>query len=99
MATDERKHPNRGLYAGACSDICRYRTRLDNRLQERWGISVKLWKTIRALTDLVALLVLAYGIHNGADPTASVLIVGAILVGVEFVEEIVARGDPGSRED
>ncbi|ELZ35362.1 hypothetical protein [Halorubrum tebenquichense] len=95
MATDDRSYPSRG-YSGLRQDVRRYNAALDARLQHRWGISVKLWKVLRATTDLVAVMLAGYAMWLGADPGVALLVIAAVVVGVEAVEVIVAQGEESS---
>lgn len=61
---------------------------LSGHLQQRFGFGLKVWKSVKAVTDLAALALVAYGISAGADPTISVIIGGAIVLGWEIVETI-----------
>jgi len=92
MATDDRSYPSRG-HSGLRQEICRYNAALDARLQHRWGISVKVWKVLRATTDLVAVMFAGYAMFLGADPGVALLVIAAVVVGVEAVEAIVAQGE------
>jgi len=54
---------------------------------------VKVWKVLRATTDLVAVMFAGYAMFLGADPGVALLVIAAVVVGVEAVEAIVAQGE------
>lgn len=59
---------------------------------------MKLFKFIKTLTELVGILAIVFAIDSGADPTLSVLLIGAIIIGVEAVESLVVHSGEGERE-
>jgi len=55
-------------------------------------MSLRLYKTIKATSNLAAIAVALYALDLGADPTVVFVIVGAILVGPEVLEYEWANG-------
>lgn len=53
-------------------------------------MSLKVWKTIKAVTELAAVVLMAYAITKGADPTLAIVLAGAIVLGWETVEALAA---------
>jgi len=65
--------------------------RLDQLLESRWGLSVYLYKSIKALTDLAAVILAFYAIQAGLDPSTAVIFVAFVLGGWELVESLALR--------
>lgn len=75
------------------ASIREHNLQLSCYLRRRWDVSLRVYKSIKALTELFSVAVVAFAISAGADPTISVIIVGAILLGWEAVEAIVVDSD------
>ncbi|WP_226041582.1 hypothetical protein [Natrinema sp. DC36] len=77
-----------------CPDSVReHNQKLGCVLQRRWNMSLRVYKSIKALTELTTVAVVGFAISAGADPTISVIIAGAIVLGWEAVEALVADSD------
>ncbi|WP_135302652.1 hypothetical protein [Haloarcula amylovorans] len=61
-------------------------------------MSFRLYKIIKAMADLVAVLACVYAIGEGADPTLSAGFAAVIVVGWEAVEVVAVLSDL-QRED
>lgn len=72
---------------------------LDCTLKRRFGVGLKTYKTIKAVTQLASVATGFYAISQGADPTTTYALVAAILVGPEAVETVItnATTDTDSR--
>jgi hypothetical protein len=67
-------------------DVCDANASLDRRLQRRLGVGVKLWKIIKSLTNLAAVLFAFYATSEGADPELALALVAVTLGGWEILE-------------
>jgi len=65
--------------------------RLDQLLESRWGLSVYLYKSIKALTDLAAVILAFFAIEAGLDPSTAVIFVAFVLGGWELVESLALK--------
>lgn len=62
----------------------------------RFGVTLRVYKTIKAMTQLASVATGFYAIAQGADPTTTFALVAAVLVGPEAAETIIASSDTGS---
>jgi len=65
--------------------------RLDQLLESRWDISVYVYKSIKAATDLAAVVLAFYAIQAGLDPSTAVIFVAFVLGGWELVESLALK--------
>jgi hypothetical protein len=70
--------------------------RCNRAITERLNVSLRVYKSLKALTQLAAVAVGLVAIQNGAEPLTVYGLVAAILVGPEYAETIIAGGDTGS---
>jgi len=73
-----------------------YNDRLDRNCQRRFGVGIKVFKTINAIVRLAAVALGGFTVAAGGDPTTVMWIVGAIVVGPDIVEYVVAT-DAGKK--
>lgn len=64
----------------------------------RLGMTVRTYKIIKALTQLLAVAAGIYAISQGADATLVFVGVAGIVSGPELVEALVAEGAIGTQE-
>ena len=70
--------------------------RLDSVLRTRVGITVRTYKVIKALTQLVGSSAVVYGMTLGADPGFAILLLTVIISGPEAFEAILTEGGDDS---
>ena len=68
-------------------------SRCNHSVTRRFGVTLAVYKTIKALTQLVAVAGGFYAISEGADPTMTFALVALIVSGPEAVETILASAD------
>jgi len=73
------------------ADLARYNRQLDDFCHTHWGISVRTYKIIKAMTQLVGTALAFYAISEGADPLTVFLGVTFIIGGPEAFEYIVTH--------
>lgn len=56
-----------------------YNRALEHELQQRWNMSLREYSILETLYEIIVLVLIAYSIYAGADPTISV-VVGAVLI-------------------
>lgn len=71
--------------------------RLDKRLQ-KYGMSVKTFKIIKAITQLVGILGGIYAMHLGADPLASFGLIAFVWGGPEALDYVLSMQDQVKKE-
>lgn len=59
---------------------------------ERFHVSLRVYKTVKALTQLLAVGAGIFSIHQGADPMTVFALIAAIVTGPEAMEYIWANG-------
>ena len=73
---------------------------LDRSLRRQFGVTIKLYKVIKALTQLAGVVAVTLAMQQGMDPGQAGVIIGAIILGPEALETILldverdAGGDP-----
>ncbi len=61
-------------------------------------MTLAVYKTIKATTQLAGVAAGIYAMQQGADPMTALTIIGVILAGPEFLEYKIANEDSDSRE-
>ncbi len=92
MATNN----SRDLWRGP--EVAEFQHRLGWLISCHLNMSFRLYKIIKAMADLVAVLACVYAIGEGADPTLSAGFAAVIVVGWEAVEVVAVLSDL-QRED
>lgn len=60
-----------------------------------FNVSLRTYKTVKSLTQLSGVAAGIYALAEGADPMATFAIIGAIIVGPEFLEYTWASEERG----
>ncbi|SEQ31328.1 hypothetical protein [Natrinema salaciae] len=69
-------------------------------VSRRFHVTLAVYKTIKATTQLLGVAGGVYAIQQGADPMTALTIIGAILVGPEILEYTIANeGHPRSDQE
>lgn len=79
-------HPHDALR----TEIATYNCALEAVLRRR-GLTLQLYKVVKGLVQLVAVLTLAYNAYLGADPLVVAVLVGSIVLGVETIETLIVE--------
>lgn len=82
MATTHRKPTNRDAIAECNRSVAR-----------RFGVTLRVYKAIKATTQLTGVGAGIYAMHLGADPMTVFAIIGIILGGPEVMELMIANAD------
>jgi len=77
-------------------ELEQYNNHLDGCLKERFGMTLKLFKIIKALTQLVGAAAGIYAMHQGADPLTAFALVAFIISGPEALEYMINETGNGS---
>lgn len=75
-------------------ELRQYNARLDYQLRSQFGMSIKLFKTIKALTQLVGAAAGVFAMHLGADPMSAFALIAFIISGPEALEYIINANNP-----
>lgn len=75
------------------SELQAYNKTLDSYCQSHWGISVRLYKILKALTQMGGAAAGVYAMSLGADPTVAFGLIAFIIGGPEAFEYLVTNGD------
>ena len=70
-------------------EIHTYNRRLDHRLRSRYGMSLRIYKIIKAITQLVGVVAGVYAMTLGADPMTALAMIALIYAGPEVIEHIL----------
>lgn len=70
-----------------------YNQGLDQCLRGRFGMTLKLFKTIKAATQLVGAGAGVYAMAQGADPMTSFALIALIISGPEALEYIISNSE------
>ena len=81
MAT-KHHHSNRELISHCNQSVTR-----------RFGVTLAVYKTIKATTQLIAVATGFYAIASGADPLTTFGLVALIVSGPEAIETVIATAD------
>lgn len=76
-------------------EIAQCNHQLDCLLRERFSVSVRVYRTIKALTQLLAVAAGIFAITEGADATTTFLVIGTIVVGPEAIETVITNEQTG----
>ncbi|ELZ12488.1 hypothetical protein NP511_02020 [Natrinema thermotolerans] len=63
-------------------------------VSRRFHVTLAVYKTIKATTQLIGVVGGILAMQQGADPMTSLTIIGAILVGPEILEYTIANEPP-----
>jgi len=74
-------------------DLRRYETNLEAACRREFGVSLKVFKSIKAIVQMVAIFGGIVAIQNGAEPLTSLVIIAAIYGGPEYLEYFLANQD------
>jgi len=77
------------------AEIAQYNAQLDEYCQSHWGITVKVYKIIKAMTQLAGAGAGIYAMSLGADPMTAFALITVILAGPEAFEYVVTNSDSG----
>jgi hypothetical protein len=66
-----------------------YNDHLDDCLRSRFGMTLKTFKTIKALTQLAGALAGAYAMYLGADPLLTIVLIATMVSGPEALEAVI----------
>ncbi|NHN40551.1 hypothetical protein G9C85_02720 [Halorubellus sp. JP-L1] len=80
-------------------ELAEYNSRLDYCLRSRYRMTLKTFKTLKALVQLVGAIAGIYAMHLGADPMTAFAITGAIIVGPESIEYLIEGQGPTQNND
>ncbi|MEA5387108.1 hypothetical protein VB779_08605 [Haloarculaceae archaeon H-GB11] len=69
-----------------------YNESLDSCLKDRFGMTLRTFKTIKALTQLVGAAAGIYAMSLGAAPLASFALIAIIISGPEALEYLIESG-------
>jgi hypothetical protein len=70
-------------------ELAEYNQSLDNRLRGNLGMTLRTFKTIKALTQLVGAAAGIYAMSLGAPPLATFALTAVIISGPEALEYII----------
>ena len=70
---------------------------LDQYLRRRFGVTLHVYKLIKAVTDLAAVALAFYAIQAGLEPVNALLFVAFVLGGWEMVEVLALRDNATAR--
>jgi hypothetical protein len=80
-------------------ELAEYNSRLDTCLRSRYRMTLKTFKTLKALVQLVGAIAGIYAMSLGADPMTAFVITGAIIIGPESIEYLIEGQTPMQRTD
>lgn len=69
-------------------EIHTYNRRLDHRLRSRYGMSLRIYKIIKAITQLVGVVAGVYAMTLDANPGTALMLIAIIYAGPEIIEHI-----------
>jgi hypothetical protein len=70
-------------------ELDEYNAHLDHCLRSHYGMTLKTFKSIKALTQLAGALAGAYALYLGADPLLTILLITTMVSGPEALEAII----------
>jgi len=85
--------PLRAMLNTLSHDLRQYEDNLAVGCKREFGVSLKVFKTTKAVVQLAAILSGIVAIQNGADPLTSLIIIAAIYGGPEYLEYFLANQD------
>jgi len=78
------------------SELKVYNQTLDSYCHSRWGISVRMYKIIKGLTQLAGAGAGIYAMSLGADPLTAFMLIAFIIGGPEMFEYVAVNGNDDS---
>lgn len=73
------------------AEVCEYNNQLDVALRDKVGISLKTYKIIKNMTQLVGAAAGVYAMFLGADPLTAFALIAMIIVGPEGIEYVLTN--------
>ncbi len=77
-------------------ELAEYNDSLDACLRYRYGMTLKVFKVIKAVTQLVGAAAGIYAMHQGADPMTAFALIAIIISGPEALEYLINHTGDGS---
>ncbi|WP_277540213.1 hypothetical protein [Haloarcula laminariae] len=74
------------------TELAQYNQSLDARLRGRYGMTLKLFKLVKALTQLAGAAGGVYAMSLGAPPLATFAMMTVIIAGPEGLEYLIEQG-------
>jgi len=81
------------MFTRLSHDLRQYEANLAVSCRSNFGVSLKVFKTTKALVQMVAIFGGIVAIQNGADPLVSLLVIAMIYGGPEYLEYFLANQD------
>jgi predicted branched-subunit amino acid permease len=81
------------------AELHQYNHTLDAALRHFFGMSVRSFKIIKAVTQLIGVVAGVYAMTLGADPTTALLIIAFIYAGPEVAEHVLVESVSNITED
>jgi len=78
------------MFQTLSNDLRQYEDNLAVACERSFGMSLKVFKTTKAVVQLAAILSGIVAIQNGADPLLSLLLITLIYGGPEYIEYFLA---------
>jgi hypothetical protein len=75
------------------AQLRQYNEHLDRRLKDRWSMSLRTFKSIKAVTQLVGAAAGIYAMSLGAPPLATFALTAVIISGPEALEYLINQGE------
>lgn len=72
-----------------------YNHQLERILNQKWGICLRTYKIIKALTQMLGAAAGIFAMYLGADPMTAFTIIAVIISGPEVAEQILTQQDGG----
>lgn len=73
-------------------ELCRQNKKLDVACQSRWGISVEVFKTIKALCQFLGVAFAMYLVVEGnLDPEFALIMIGVFIGGPDYFEAYLTK--------
>jgi hypothetical protein len=79
-------------------ELVSYNQDLEACLRSRVGMSLKTFKTIKALTQLVGAAAGVYAMSEGAPPFATFVVIATVISGPEVLEYFIEAQGGGTNE-
>jgi len=71
------------------ADLRRYNASLDDCLSRRWHMSLRTFKFIKAMTQLIGAAAGVYAMSLGAPPLAALALISVMVSGPEVMEQLI----------
>lgn len=75
------------------NEITAYNHSLDTYCRKKWGVSVKVYKVVKAMTQLAGAGAGIYAMSLGADPLTAFVLITAIISGPEAFEYVAINAN------